>query len=422
VFSWRNNVSSASIGSTLWQSSPETLGINQSTDDDFIRNGTHTINMSDMMSEESDNTVMVMVIVGCIGAAVFSGIYFVFWRRSKKNNSDRENRDGGDNNEDVTVNEFPDDTKRASSSLPASIAPSAKVTHALENRERQPGDPVYDKMIISGTASLGVLLWIGSTVVLIVSLIDQGKLDNASTGDFQNLGPDACLIESTANYTYTDVKVNALNAMCVEQWEYNVQVMMETEEGDDDVAFVSASLSSNSCPGLCDDCLRFDLLFGPNYYVGTNPTVRGQYIDDTSNNTNDTSSSVVLVECFAPALPVSDLSTFYNCGPQQVENETCFLLEDTSVRLEEEQLSVRIGLAAAYCGYAGGAVLLLLAGYLVHRNKQVREEELLKVTEHEEQPEETGDDLIPKEDKHEEEDVEADKQEDTPTDAETGKP
>ncbi|KAG7345942.1 hypothetical protein IV203_005009 [Nitzschia inconspicua] len=318
--------------------------------------------MSDEVSD-TDNTVTVMVIVGCVGVAVFSGIYFAFWNRSK--NSRNEGRVKGDKGSD------PDDKEKATSSLPSKIAPAKKTTYALESKERQPGDPIYDKMIISGTASLGLLLWVGALIVMIVSLVNRSDFYDASASDFQSVGEDGCLVESAATYTYFDVQLNALNSVCVEQWEYNVRVVARTivgEEGEEEemIFFVSAPLSSESCRGQCQDCVRQNQLLGEDFYVGVVATQRGAPI-----NANGTT-----VECFGPTIPVGELSGFYDCGTQREINDTCFQLQDTSISLEQQQLSVQVGLAVAYCGFAGGFLLLLLTAYFMYRNKQVREAEL----------------------------------------------
>ncbi|KAL3905449.1 MAG: hypothetical protein SGARI_004455 [Bacillariaceae sp.] len=155
--------------------------------------------------EEEDNVVKVMLITCGVAAAVFTFLYLCYFRERKpdsENNSDASSvealsiSDSGSNEETNEAGTFGNGRIRA--------------THKWERKERQPGDPVYDKLFIGGTMSLAVLLLIGATAVLVVCLIDQSKYKGASTSDFASLGPEGCLIESSASYSYSTIELTAL--------------------------------------------------------------------------------------------------------------------------------------------------------------------------------------------------------------------
>ena len=92
-------------------------------------------------------------------------------------------------------------------------------------RDRRLGEPLYDKFMIGGTVSLGVLMWIGATAVLIVSLVEQSKYLGAQLSDFESLGPQGCRIVESFSYNIYDKRLDALNTNCMEQWTYTVQVV-----------------------------------------------------------------------------------------------------------------------------------------------------------------------------------------------------
>ncbi|KAL3923244.1 MAG: hypothetical protein SGILL_001761 [Bacillariaceae sp.] len=145
-------------------------------------------------------------------------------------------------------------------------------------------------------------------------------------------------------------------------WEYNVQL----SDADEDTHFVAAPLISEACRATCEVCLSRGKLLGPEHFVSLDPTRPGV----------DISSDGTFAQCFAPTIPVDALSSFYNCGQQRAANGTCYLLEDTAAQLEAEQSSVGISLTAAYCCFAGSAVIFCIAGYFMYQNKKVREKEL----------------------------------------------
>jgi hypothetical protein len=62
-------------------------------------------------------------------------------------------------------------------------------------------------------------------------------------------------------------------------------------------------------------------------------------------------------------------------------------LADTATALAEEQNSVRIGLTAVYCCFAGAIVIFGVAGYFIYQNKQVKKMELSQMAETKPDPE-----------------------------------
>ncbi|CAB9526986.1 expressed unknown protein [Seminavis robusta] len=301
--------------------------------------------MMSMSEEDPGSSAMISMVVVCSSALVIFGvIYYILWYRAK------------DKHEGFGATPQPSTTGSAEDARPP---PPSKFTQKIEIKEYQPGDPIYDTLLIGGTVSLGVLMWIGATIVLIMSLVDQSEFQNAMPSDFSSLGPRGCRVEKSTSYTYYDQRLDALNTLCVEEWQYSVQVVVSLMEEEEETTFVSAPIMSENCRSKCDVCLRQGRLYGAEFYPGLDPTTRGTYI------TNQT-----FVECWEPTIPVEDLSDFYQCDKS---SGTCFLLEDTSVRLEAERNSSQIGLISAYACYAGGALLLLVAGFFVLRNKQVRE-------------------------------------------------
>ena len=316
----------------------------------------------------ADGIVKTMLIFAGVCLFVFTSLYLMFYCRAKKNN---EIREPSDENSEQTELENP------------RPPPKPKFTQPKEEREPQPGDPIYDQFLIGGTISLGVIMLIGATVVLVMSLVDQSKYKGADTGDFQILlgagttGGGHCRIQSSSSYNYKEKRLNALNTICVEEWEYNVYVpptqrsdALEGEE--EETFFVSAPLSLDSCRGKCEDCIRMNRLFGQDYYAGVDPLVGGTYIPSFGSNSS-LSQAEVEVACWAPAVPVEELSDFYDCGTQRPENGTCFILKDTAILLKNEKNSSQISLISAYSCYAGGIILLLVAGVFIYRNKQIHE-------------------------------------------------
>lgn len=302
-----------------------------------------------------------IIIVGCVAGFVFTVIYFVCWIRTEKKDDDDEqaNETGTRGSGESRRQEEMDSSNNEENEESDPPEPPRKFVHAWAPKERQPGDPIYDWTIIQGTIALATLLWIGATIVLIMSQIEKADLDGASRSDFRFLGESACQIESSFSYTYYEVRVNALNSLCIEQWEYNVRVREEN------TYFVSQPLSSESCRFSCDECLRFDRLGGPDFFIGSDSSLGGSEI---SNQT--------FSDCFAPTIPVEDLSGFFDCGVQRDANGTCYLLEDIDEALEKEEESINFGQIAAYSGYIGGALLFILVWFFIRRNKVVREREL----------------------------------------------
>lgn len=313
---------------------------------------------------------MIMMVTFCSVALVIMGVvYSILWYRAKD-----KHQTFGTSTPSNPDSETPASVPKAKATAAGSHAP---ITHKKwEARERELGEPVYDTLLISGTVSLGVLMWIGATIVLIMTLVDQRNFKDASLGDFVSQGPNACLIENATSYNYYDNKRDALNTVCVEQWEYNVRVLTM-----EDTSFVSSPLSIGRCRAKCEICSS-SRLFGPDFYVGVDPTKRGSSI---SNET--------LVECWAPSIPVEELSDFYPCGSQKESQGTCFLLQDTAVSLQERMNSSQIGLISAYACYAGGFLLLLVTAWFKWRNQQVLEQDREKLIE-ESEKEETKDIIV----------------------------
>eukprot|EP00977_Amphora_coffeiformis_P000952 scaffold202_cov180-Amphora_coffeaeformis.AAC.4 len=255
-------------------------------------------------------------------------------------------------------------TEESSNTAAIIITPSAKKLkptnpHPRRPRPpRKPGEPYVHPLILGGTLSLGILLLIGSGAIAIVSNISRADFKDAELNDFQYLGESACHIESAVNYRTIEEELNALNTNCLEQWEYQVRV--ETDEIVNDV-FVTDWLSFKACSTscyLCPDSRRY----GENYYAGVDILRRGEYI------TNETA-----VECWGPTKAVESLSSFYNCGPQKTTDApTCYLLADPRDKLKDSIDSYEMGMLGAYTGFGGGAVLLLVAGWCVWKNKRVR--------------------------------------------------
>lgn len=323
-------------------------------------------------ADTSDGIVKTMLIFAGVCTFVFTALYLMFYCRAKKNNEVRRERNNSDENSERTELENP------------RPPPKPKFTQPKEEREPQPGDPIYDQFLIGGTISLGVIMLIGATIVLVMSLVDQSKYSGADTGDFQLLlgatgttttdSGGHCRVRSSISYIYKEKRLNALNTICVEEWKYNVHVPPTggSDDSEEEAFFVSAPLSLDSCRGKCEDCIRMNRLFGQDYYAGVDPLVGGTYIPSSSSNSS-TDQTEVKVECWAPVVPVDELSDFYDCGTQRAENGTCFLLKDTAILLKDEENSSQISLISAYSCYAGGIVLLLVAGFFIYRNKQVRE-------------------------------------------------
>lgn len=296
--------------------------------------------------------IRTMLIFGAVAFVVFGLVYLTLWKRARA-------REGEDVESDQTDGDEGADTEDDEENSPDSSTedgPRRKFVHARVQRESRPGDPIYDRLIVGGTASLGVILCIGATIVLVVSLVDRSKYDGAKEDDFRSLGSNGCRIESAARYGFYDVRKNNLNFWCVEAWEYNVEVVGSN------TTFESASQSSEDCRNTCEACVGRGQLYGEDYYVGFDPLRPGIPI------TNET-----YVECFEPTVPVESLSDFYNCGRQLPDNATCYMLEDTASILDEDMESVELGLAATYACYGVGALLVLLAVFFVHRNKRVLE-------------------------------------------------
>jgi uncharacterized membrane protein len=333
-------------------------------------------------SDAGDNTIMMMGIFCGVGIVIFGLVYFTFWKRGKRNDKamassreteeqEQEQQQDGNNDEEANNN----NNTSSSSSTPARqrINGNISYVHELEERERLPGDPIYDGMIIGGTLSLAIIMLVGATVVLIVSLLNQSKYNDASLTDFISLGNNGCqVLQNASRYSYFDQEVNALTTICTEQWEYTLRIHNIINDGNERGAtnatttyFVSAPVTHGECRGTCRYCLQAGELYGPNFYARQaliDPRISGLYIDEQT-----------YVECWQPTIPVEDLSGFYDCGVQRSENGTCFLLQDTAVQINEESESTQIGLVAVYACFAGGFLLLLLVVFFKYRNRQVKE-------------------------------------------------
>jgi len=229
---------------------------------------------------------------------------------------------------------------------------------------RKLGEPYVHPLILGGTLSLGILLWVGAGAIAIVSTVSRADFKDAELDDFEYLGESACHIESSVNYQTVEEEVNALNTNCIEQWEYRVSV--KTAEINNDV-FVTDWISFKACSTSCYLCPE-SRLYGDNYYAGVDSLRRGEYI------TNETS-----VECWGPTIPAEKLSDFYNCGSQKSTNSsstttkpTCYLLADPRDKLKDSIDSYEMGMLGAYTGFGGGAVLLMIAAWCVWKNKQIR--------------------------------------------------
>ena len=348
--------------------------------------------MSSADDDGSGSIIRSMVIVCSVALVLFSFAYAVCWYRAKDRHRNFEAPNSNNNATNTTSNGEGDDednsvrsSEHTGLSTTAPPPPKPKFTDTTYDpskgkKQREPGEPVYDKFIIGGTASLGVLMLIGATIVLIINLVEQANYNDAKLTDFVSLGQEACLIDSSARYRTYDKKLNALNRVCVEEWEYSVLVLELDDQGKGNnttstttstssASFVTSPMSSDSCPDTCDECSS--RLFGPDYYVGVDATKTGTPILDNNNNNRNN----IFVECYAPTVPVNDLSGFYPCGTQREANQTCFLLRDIRQELQERKDSTQIGSISAYACYGGGVLLLLVVLYFKKRNQTVLQQD-----------------------------------------------
>jgi len=289
--------------------------------------------------DSGSNVGRTIFLFGIVNFLIFGCVYAVIRWCSRTSRYGREDYDDDEEEDNDAATEVLDPE------------PKQKFVHARQVREPQPGDAIYDKTIIGGTSSLGILLFIGATIVIIIALNNRRQLQGASPDDFVSLGATACRIDSAFGYRYYDASTNLRNGWCQEEWEYLVQV-------NDNEYFVPAALTEAYCQASCEECASQEALRGPNYYTGVDNLRQGTKI------TNET-----LVECFAPTV---DRLDYYDCGVQQEQNGTCYLLENTANDLQKEIDSINLALIATYVCYAASVALLVLVAWFVHRNRQVR--------------------------------------------------
>jgi hypothetical protein len=231
---------------------------------------------------------------------------------------------------------------------------------------RQLGEPPIHALIVGGTFSLALLLWIGAAAIAIVAATQRSDFDDADLQDFVSLGEQGCRIERTVRYRTIDQEINTLNRVCLEQWEYQVRVMSSTQEEQQQQqqdVFVTDWLSLRACTSSCSSCPE-SRLYGRDHYAGVDVLRRGEAI-----------TNATFVECWAPRIPVNQLSDFYNCGPYQnngsAQNNTCYVLLDPTDKLDDELDSYELTMLGAYVGFAGGFILFLAYGWCVCYNKKV---------------------------------------------------
>ena len=246
-------------------------------------------------------------------------------------------------------------------------------------------DAPYPPIFVGGTFSLGLLLLIGATIILGISVRDRSAFRDASVTDFVSLGPSACQIQRTFRYDTVDQELNALNRLCIEQWQYIVGVVEDQQEEENIPVvvdtFISSTQSFTACQSSCQECRQdTNKLQGPDYYAGVDATSRG-----FSLNTNDTSSRTVA--CWKSVRPRQELSDFYTCGNTTTttnndttttttnnddnDNDTvsyCYQLENPVTRLREAQQSYEFAMMGSYAGYGTGVIILLWAAWCRYRN------------------------------------------------------
>lgn len=341
--------------------------------------------------DEEVNTGRLMGILALAG-----GIVMTSWGWLLKNSSDIRQESANTNTTTTTegnttaADENVDDSsspeRQTNKNQPSQKPPPRPLMRNRLNDERAPGELVFDKLIVGGTLSLGVLMFVGGLAILIISLVNQSAYKDVSLDDFASLGPQGCRIDSSVSYRVETEKLDALNSICKEVYQYQVEIIRPTtkekEEADGSMSptatsfFISTPLYRIMCKTSCDICPPSSLN-GPNFYVGVDVTRPGTAI--TANET--------LVECWEPTRPVNQLSDYYQCGPTQVDNggqvppssqgatpPQCYQLYDTAAEIQDLQGSHQAGLIAGSIGFAGSIILTIVGLYFVHRNRQARKE------------------------------------------------
>ena len=317
-------------------------------------------------SSSSSDPSTIIYILGSVACVLFSIVYYILWRRGQQNNANADFRArrtvtevedvDAQENATETDNISPDDDDNSNEEeIPRRRR--QKITHPMIQKEHEPGDPIYNRYIIYGTLCNSLLLFIGAIIVLIVALVQRAEFDGAETDDFVSLGPSACRVLNATSYSAVTKRIDARNDVCVETWEYTVQVVNVNNNGNQDETFffVPEPMYSDDCRSSCENCQS--VLFGEDYYIG----IQGPRPDGKPLPSNEE-------ECFAPRPSVADdLSDYYNCGRQ---SETCYMLEDPADQLEEDQFSVQISLIITYVCFGTGFLLLLVVWFFRLRNKQ----------------------------------------------------
>lgn len=223
------------------------------------------------------------------------------------------------------------------------------VNRLTSEHQRKPGDPLpFDYLLVGGTFSLVILLIIGGIVILAISLAENAQFDGAALNDFKSIGPEACLIQSSASYSIVQEDLDKLNSLCKERYEYNVFIERYN------TSFVSNPLYSTACKTSCDICGPSNFK-GKNHYVGVEVNQEGERI-----------TSKTLVECWEPA--IDDLSSYYECS-----DENCYQVADPSLVLDAEMKSTQKGIIAGIVGLVGSVVMGIIGLYFVWKNRQARE-------------------------------------------------
>ena len=237
--------------------------------------------------------------------------------------------------------------------------PNRVMGQAFGGRRRRLGEPPFPPIFVGGTYSLAVLLVVGATIILIVSLVNYSDFRDADLSDFSSLGPEGCRIVNAVSYTLVERELNALNRECYEVREFNVSVVERND------FFISDPLSSRACQSSCDQCSG-SRLQGENFYAGVDPTKRGVPIDDETFS-----------ECWTSEIPFNDLSAFYECDKNASSSAYCYKLTDPTEKLDEELDSLEVAMLGVYAGYGTAVLVFLWALWCSWRNRQVLKQDRL---------------------------------------------
>ena len=349
-------------------------------------------------TDEEEDDRQTKTIVGLICSA--GGIVMMVWgwcvfgnssdvtAKSKKSKTVTSEEDGG-NEEGIDQQDGAREGEGAEQEQESSVPPlpPRPVCRNRLNDEIPEGELPYDKLIVGGTLSLGIMLLIGGIVILIISVIDKSSFDDANTEDFVSLGSNACRIQRTVFYDAVTERVDALNSLCHEEYQYQVELIlggdgdMQRDDGNQTginttattATFVSTVMSKTRCKRPCDVCNQ---LYGENHYTGVDITRPGTSITDD-----------LFVECWGPTKPVDQLSDFYTCGTSTAENgdgnigevdpidaTSCYQLQDPTIEIKNVQGSQQVGMIAAIIALIGAVMMLCWGGYFIWRNRKAWEE------------------------------------------------